>query len=325
MPNLETTYLGLKLRNPLIVSSSGLTASVDRIAKLEEHGAGAVVIKSLFEEQILHEAGSLSVHTDYPEAADYLNAYVTSNSVESYLELIRTAKSTVSIPVIASINCVTASKWISFAARIQEVGADALEVNVYLLATDPRRAPADYEDVYFAIAEKLRNIITIPIAFKLGAHFTNPLRMVEQLWYRKMNGVVLFNRFFEPDFDIERMRVVAAEVFSNPADLRNTLRWVGMASHKVPTMDISASTGVHDGEAIVKLLLAGASSVQVCSALYKHGPAYIASMLSTLTSWMKAKGYKRIDDFKGVMNYGQIGDPHLYERSQFMKYYSSYE
>jgi dihydroorotate dehydrogenase (fumarate) len=325
MANLQTTYLGLDLKNPIIVSSSGLTSNVESIKKLEANGAAAVVLKSLFEEQILHEAGSLTVHSDYPEAEDYLKAYVTSNNVEKYLDLITQAKSAVNIPIIASINCISASNWVGFASQIQKAGADALEINVFVLPTDSKKKPEDYEAVYFTLAEKLKGIITIPVAFKLGDHFTNPLRIIEQLWYRDVNGVVLFNRFFAPDLDVEKLKVVPAEVFSNPADLRDTLRWVAIASHLVPKIDISASTGVHSGEAVVKMLLAGASSVQVCSVIYKNGHSFVKELVDSLNQWMERKGYNNISEFKGMMNYGKIGDPDVYERSQFMKYYSSHE
>lgn len=325
MANLQTTYLGLNLKNPIIVSSSGLTSNVESIKKLEANGAAAVVLKSLFEEQILHEAGSLSVHSDYPEAEDYLKSYVTSNNVEKYLDLISSAKKAVDIPVIASINCISASKWIDFAAKIQQAGADALEVNVFVLPTDSRKTTEDYEAVYYTLAEKLRKLITIPIAFKLGDHFTNPLRIIEQLWYRKIQGVVLFNRFFAPDLDIKSMKVTSAEVFSNAGDIRDTLRWVALASHSVSKIDISASTGIHSGEAVVKMLLAGANSTQVCSALYKNGVAHIKLFVEFIEKWMDEKGYENIADFNGKMNYGKIGDPGVYERSQFMKYYSSHD
>jgi dihydroorotate dehydrogenase (fumarate) len=325
MANLQTTYLGLNLKNPIIVSSSGLTSNIESIKKLEANGAAAVVLKSLFEEQILHEAGSLTVHSDYPEAEDYLKSYITSNNVEKYLELIANAKKEVAIPVIASINCISASKWIDFASKIQEAGADALEVNVFVLPTDSKKKAEDYEAVYYTLAEKLRKLITIPIVFKLGDHFTNPLRIIEQLWYRNIQGVVLFNRFFAPDLDIKAMKVTSAEVFSNPADIRDTLRWVALASHLIHNIDISASTGVHSGEAVVKMILAGASSVQVCSAIYLNGHAQLKVFADFLEKWMDEKGYKSIADFKGKMNYGKIGDPDVYERSQFMKYFSSHE
>ena len=325
MANLQTSYLGLQLKNPIIVSSSGLTSNVESIKKLEANGAAAVVLKSLFEEQILHEAGSLSVHSDYPEAEDYLKGYVFSNNVEKYLDLIAKAKAAVSIPVIASVNCISASNWLDFASKIQKAGADALEVNVFVLPTDNRKTAEEYEAIYFSLAEKLKDIISIPVSFKLGNHFTNPLRIVEQLWYRNVKGVVLFNRFFAPDLDIDKMKVVSAEVFSNPADIRETLRWVALASYKVPKIDISASTGVHTGEAAMKMILAGASSVQVCSALYKNGHEHLKGIVDFIGKWMDGKGYKKIDDVKGMMNYGKIGDPAVYERSQFMRYFSNFE
>lgn len=325
MANFETTYLGLMLKSPIIVGSSGLTKSTDRIKEYESMGAGAIVLKSLFEEQIMHEVDSLAHSSDYTEAADYLRSYVTANSVQHYIELVRQAKAAVKIPVIASISCVSASQWVSFASQIQEAGADALEVNVFMLPTDTRKTPAELEEVYLTLADRLAQVLTIPVAFKLGSHFTNPLRVIEQLSLRKAKGVVLFNRFFEPDFNIDAMSIVAAPIFSNPADLRSTLRWVGMASHLVPKMDISASTGVHDGNALIKLILAGASSVQVCSAIYRGGAQQIATMLSTLAEWMGRKGYSSVPDFRGLMSYGKLENPMHYERSQFMKYYSSHE
>lgn len=325
MANLQTSYLGINLKNPIIVSSSGLTSNLESIQKLEANGAAAVVLKSLFEEQILHEAGSLTVNSDYPEAEDYLKSYVTSNNVEKYLALIESAKKSVDIPIIASINCISATKWVDFAKKIEEAGADALEVNVFVLPTDSRKKADDYEEVYFTLAEKLRKLISIPIAFKLGNHFTNPLRIIEQLWYRNIQGVVLFNRFFAPDIDIQKLKVTSAEVFSKPEDMRDTLRWVALANHAVPKIDVSASTGVHTGEAAVKMLLAGASSAQVCSTLYKNGSAHLSSIVNFVEKWMDEKGYSTNSDFKGKMNYGKIGDPDVYERSQFMKYYSSHE
>ncbi|MEW5847008.1 MAG: dihydroorotate dehydrogenase-like protein [Bacteroidota bacterium] len=325
MAKIETTYLGLSLRSPLIVSSSGLNSSVDRIKKYQEFGAGAIVLKSLFEEQILHEVNHLEKYTDYTEAADYLKHYVSANNVQEYINMIKSAKQSVDIPVIASINCVSDSQWLSFASRIQEAGADALEVNIFYLPLDPKRKAEEYERVYNNIAEKLHSIITIPVAYKLGSHFTNPLNVVENLRYRGARGVVLFNRFFEPDIDIHAMKVVPADIFSNPSDLRYTLRWVAIASHLIPEVDISASTGVHDGEALVKMLLAGAKSVQVCSAIYRNGPKHIEVMLNTLSEWMNQKGFKSISDFRGKLNVGSIPDPTQYERSQFMKYFSNYE
>jgi len=325
MSKLTTNYLGLKLRNPIIVGSSGLTSSLDSMKKLEQSGAGALVVKSLFEEQIRHEAHSLSLANDYPEAYDYLQGYVSSNNVEAYLDLIAKAKQELGIPIIASINCFSASQWVDFANRIQGAGADALEVNVFKIPKDPNKPGANYEEVYLTLAEKLSQRITIPLSFKLGNYFTNPLNIIQQLLFRKVRGVVLFNRFYAPDIDINDMRLKAAEIFSNPSDIRSSLRWVGMTSHLLPQIDISASTGVHNGEALVKMLLAGATTVQVCSVLYQKGPQHLTTMLDFLNGWMDKKKIESIVKIRGALNYGKVGDATVYERSQFMKYYSSHD
>lgn len=325
MPNLETNYLGLKLKNPIVVSSSGLTASVLKIVEMEKNGAGAVVLKSLFEEQILHDAGRLEVTSDYPEASDYIRSYTKSNSVGEYLTLIKEAKSKVSIPIIASISCVSSSDWVDFAKKIEAAGADALEVNVYFLPTENDKPASFFENTYLELAEKLRKAVKMPIVFKLGNHFTNVLWLIRELYFRKINGVVLFNRFYEPDIDINRMKMVSSELFSHAADIRTSLRWVALASAKVPNMSISASTGIHTGEAVVKMLLAGASSTQVCSAVYKGGSKTISTMVEVLEKWMTDKGYKSIDEFRGQLSYAKISDPAAYERSQFMRYFSNME
>jgi dihydroorotate dehydrogenase (fumarate) len=320
MSQLETTYLGLKLRNPVIVGSSGLTSSIEKIKKLEEKGAGAIVLKSIFEEQIKFEAGNLANGSDSPEAWDYVNYYVKNNTVQEYLNLIKKAKEEVKIPIIASINCVTSKEWTGFAKSIEEAGADAIEINVFLLPND-RNASADkYENIYFELAQKLKSTIKIPFAFKLGSHFTNLLGFIQKL---HVPGVVLFNRFYAPDIDVDDMKFVSSEVFSNPADMRDILRWVGIISSEIPKMDIAASTGVHDGKAVIKQLLAGASAVQVCSTLYKNGIDHLETIIKDLEDWMRKHGYESIEEFKGKMSYSKITDPLIYERSQFMKYFSS--
>ncbi|HAF28905.1 MAG TPA: diguanylate cyclase [Bacteroidales bacterium] len=320
MSHLETTYLGLKLKNPVIVGSSGLTSSIEKIKKLEEKGAGAIVLKSIFEEQIKFEAGNLANGSDSPEAWDYVNYYVKNNTVQEYLNLIKKAKEEVKIPIIASINCVTSKEWTGFAKSIEEAGADAIEINVFLLPND-RNASADkYENIYFELAQKLKSTIKIPFAFKLGSHFTNLLGFIQKL---HVPGVVLFNRFYAPDIDVDDMKFVSSEVFSNPADMRDILRWVGIISSEIPKMDIAASTGVHDGKAVIKQLLAGASAVQVCSTLYKNGIDHLETIIKDLEDWMRKHGYESVEEFKGKMSYSKITDPLIYERSQFMKYFSS--
>ncbi len=320
MNKLETTYLGLKLRNPFIIASSGLTNSVDKIKNLEAKGAGAVVIKSLFEEQIRMDAGKVAAQTDYPEALDYVNFYTKNNSVQEYLDLIKEAKAAVKIPVIASINCVSSKDWVDFAKKIEIAGADALEVNIYVLPTDRNASSEKYENIYLEVAEKLKKVLTIPFAFKLSFYITNLLGLVQKL---NVPGVVLFNRLYAPDIDIDTMKFTSADVFSSPADIRFSLRWVGIISSKITKVDIAASTGVHDGKAAIKQILAGATAVQVCSTLYKNGIDHLEVMIKDIEAWMIKNGYKSINEFKGKMSYDKIEDPQIYERSQFMKYFSS--
>ena len=323
MPNLEVNYLGLKLKNPVIAGSSGLTSTVEKIRALEEAGAGAVVLKSLFEEQINYEAGSLIMDHNYPEAEDYIKNYTKSNSVENYLNLIEEAKKSVSIPVIASINCVSASDWTGFSRRIEEAGADALELNVFFLPTDKFKSSGDFENIYYDLAGQVTGIVNIPVAMKLGNNFTNILGIIDRLYALGVKGAVLFNRFYEPDIDIERMKLSSSDVFSSPSDLRHVLRWTALVSDKVSLVDISASTGVHSWEAVVKQLLAGAKTVQVCSLLYRNGIKEMANLVRGLEGWMKKKGFRSVDEFRGKMSYRKIPDPSVYERSQFMKYFSS--
>jgi len=328
MANLETKYLGLTLKNPIIVSSSGLTNSVEKIGKLAEAGAGAVVLKSLFEEQISHEINNVIYKGegfDYPEALDYVKGYTRDNSVADYLKVIKESKAKYDIPVIASINCFSSNEWVDFAQQIQAAGADALELNVFVVNTDKNSDPGEYEQLYIDVVANVSKVVSIPVSVKLGLYFSNLINVVDRLSVSGAKGVVLFNRFYEPDIDIEKMTLTSAEVLSSPADMRRTLRWVAITSDKIKNIDISASTGVHDGPAVIKQLLAGATTVQTCSAVYKNGPKVITEMKNELEAWMDSKSFNSIDEFRGKMSYGKIENPAMYERAQFMKYFSSYE
>jgi dihydroorotate dehydrogenase (fumarate) len=324
MADLSTDFVGLNLQNPLIVSSSGLTDSVEKIQQLEEAGAGAVVLKSLFEEQILYEAGHLARSSDYPEADDYILNYTRSGSVDQYLDLIEGAVAAVSIPVIASINCISASEWTDFALKIEEAGAAALELNVYFLPSNKDAGSQVFENLYLDIAEKVKVKVNIPVIMKLGMHFTHLVNLVDLLYHRGVDGVVLFNRFYSPDINTRDLKMTSSEVFSSPADLRIPLRWVAIVSAMVDQVHVAGSTGVHDGQALIKQILAGAMAVQVCSAIYKHGPDIIRAMLDELQTWMDQKGFGGLDAFRGMMNYKHLPEPQVYERSQFMKYFSSH-
>ena len=323
MADLSVNYLGLRLESPVIVSSSGLTDAVEKIVEIEKAGAGAVVLKSIFEEQLKHEANQYIINNDYPEAEDYIRNYTRDNSVDKYLDLIEDAKNQVKIPVIASVNCVTSSEWVNFAKKIEDAGADALEVNVFFLPVNKDASSLDYEKVYCDLADELKQRLNIPVAFKIGRQFSNLTNLVNRLYHRKLDGVVLFNRFYEPDIDVDKLKLTAADVFSTPSEIRQTLRWVGIVSGSVEDIDISASTGVHDGESVVKLLLAGASAVQVCSVLYKNGIPFLKTIIDQTEDWMNKNNFNSIADFKGKLSYRSIKDPVLYERSQFMRYFSS--
>jgi dihydroorotate dehydrogenase (fumarate) len=325
MINLQTEYLGLKLKNPVIVSSSGLANTPEKVKKLADSGAGAVVLKSLFEEQINHESHQHVESSDYPEAADYIINYTKQNSVEQYLDLIEESKKLVDIPVIASVNCTTSDNWIDFALKLEEAGADAIEINVFFMPNDKDKKADKYEETYFRLAENLKKLVKIPVVFKLGAYFTNPMYVTKELHYRNVDGVVLFNRFYAPDIDVDKMKMTTAEVFSSPSDIRNTVRWIGLMSGVFPNLSLSASTGVHSGKDVVKMLLSGAQTVQVCSTLYMNGVDYLKTMISDLESWMKEHNYSDVDSFRGEMSYNKIEDPTIYERSQFMKYFSNHD
>lgn len=322
MSNLSVSYLGLKLKTPIIVGSSGLTDSADKVAKLAENGAGAVVLKSLFEEQIKYEAGSMLTENQYPEAEDYLMNYVRSNSVDTYLKLIEDSKKLVDIPVIASVNCVSAGEWVSFAKLAEEAGADAIELNVYFLPTTKIHDSEYYENIYYNIVAAVKATTSIPIIVKIGQNFTNIPVFVERLYQRGAKSVVLFNRFYAPDINIDKIEFTPAEVLSSPQEIRNSLRWVGIISSVVEEIDVCASTGIHNSASVIKQLLAGASAVQVCSALYKNGPEYIKTLLDELKQWMHKNTFEEVKEFKGRLSYKRIKDPSVFERSQFMKYYS---
>ncbi len=322
MADLTTLYAGLKLRNPIIVSSSGLVDSVAKIKKIEAAGAGAVVLKSLFEEQINHEAGRMMTDNAYPEAADYILNYSRSNSVDQYLDLIENVKKEVNIPIFASINCVSDTDWIGFASKMQAAGADGLELNIFILPVDGNSSTV-YEEQYFKLVEKVRNTIDIPLIIKMSSYFTNILYMVNKLYAIGANAVVMFNRLYEPDINIEEMKMTSAEVFSSPSDLRQTLRWISLVSDRQKDIQLSASTGVHDYKAIVKLLLAGASTVQVCSVLYKNGVDHLTQMIGDLETWMDSRNMESVDMMRGKMSYRNHKDPGIWERSQFMRYFSN--
>ena len=325
MKHLHTKYMGLDLKSPVIAGSSGMTMSVSKAKIMAKAGAGAIVLKSIFEEQINGESAVIESAgcADYPEAADYILAYTRSNSLDQYLDSIADVKHATGVPVIASVSCISQNNWIDFSKQIENAGASAMELNLFYLPLDKSRKATSYEQTYYDIAEQVKKTVKIPVAVKLGPNFTNLLNVIQELYYRQVNGVVMFNKFYEPNIDINKMQIVPGNIFSHASDLRIALRWVALVSAQIPQIDVSASTGIHDGTAAVKQLLAGAKTVQMTSALYQNGPEHIGKVLSFITDWMSKHGFKTVDDFRGKLHYGNIPNHELYERSQFMKYFSS--
>ncbi|MDR1887235.1 MAG: dihydroorotate dehydrogenase-like protein [Prevotellaceae bacterium] len=323
MSKLNTKYLGLDLASPVIAGSSGLTMSIDKVKILVDSGVGAIVLKSVFEEEINKKAWTMESETgNYPEATDYILAYTKNNSLDKYLEYIGKVRKT-GVPVIASVSCISSREWINFTKLIESAGADALELNMFFLPLNKEQKGGKYESAYYDVANEVVSAINIPVSVKIGPVFTNLLNVVWELYLRKVKGVTMFNKFYEPGINIDKPELVSGEVFSNPSDLRQVLRWVAIVSAEIPQMQISASTGVWDGTAAVKQLLAGAQTVQTVSALYRNGPAYVAEVNRFIAEWADKHGFDSVDDFRGKLNYSKIASPELYERSQFMKYFSS--
>lgn len=328
MIDLTTEYLGMKLRNPLIISSSGFTDSADKIKHIEELGAGAVVLKSLFEEQILMDSTSISAEGHdaggYGEASDYIHNYVKENTVSEYLKLIERAKKNVSFPVIASVNCMSAKEWISFSKSIESAGADALEVNMFIMPVNLSQRSEDLEKVYFDLVSGIVDRVKLPLVLKIGTYFSSMANMIVSLSHTDVSGLVLFNRFYSPDIDVASMEITSAPVLSRPEEISLPLRWIGMLYGKVGC-DLVASTGIHDGHGMAKVILAGAACAQVATTLYDNGVEHIQTMLKQFGQWMKDKGFTSPDDFRGLLSQRNAGDPQQYERSQFMKYFSNYQ
>lgn len=321
MPDLTTEYMGLSLKNPIIVGSSGLTNSAQSIKKLEANGAAAVVIKSLFEEQIMIEVNSLkSDHGIHAEELDYIKGYTRQHNLDEYLSIVSDAKKAVSIPVIPSINCSTAAEWTAFASRLQNAGADGLELNMYIMPGNIKQKSENIEQVYFDIIREVKKHITIPIAVKVGFYFTGMANMIYSLSTR-VNAVVMFNRFHRPDINLKKMELSSAAIFSSPEENVLPLRWVGMLSDEVEC-DLAATTGVHDGLTVMKNILAGAKAVHIATKIYQDGPEVIGRMLEQMEEWMVGKKFESLRDLTGKLSQGKIKDPVMYERSQFMRYYS---
>ena len=325
--NITTKYMGLALKNPIIASSSTLTGSADEVIKLDKAGVGAVVLKSIFEEEILGKAAAVvdaggGANRDN-SSEEYINYYIKQNSLSNYLDLIKTCKKKISVPVIASINCRSAGAWIDFARQIEGAGADALEVNIFLLPAGIKTKISELEKIYLDIARMVSSAVSIPVALKVSPYFTNLASMFNDLSITGIKSLVLFNRFYNPDINLSSLEFTSSSVYSSPSDIAMPLRWIGILSGKLQC-DFAATTGVHDGDALIKVLLAGAKVAEIASALYIHGYGRIQAMQERLEGWMKDHRFNGIEDFRGRLSQENISDPSLYERAQFMKYYSGY-
>ena len=322
MPDLKTSYMGLSLSNPIIAGSSTQTITVERVKALEAAGVGAVVLKSVFEEQIRADVADMvdSLQGDqHAEAYEYLRAdYPMQIGPEKYLARIRDIKGAVSIPVIASVNCIDADRWIAFARKIEAAGADGIELNVYDVPQDGTLLAADVEQRHLDLVAAVSEELTIPVSVKIGPYYSSISNFVERLAALDIKAIVMFNRFFQPDIDIEAMALKSGINFSRPDDIRLPVRWIAMLRNRVDC-DLSLTSGVHDAEGAIKALLAGANTVQICSVLYKEGNARIGEITKGLTEWMASKQFNTLDDFRGKLSEPAAGAKDGFARAQYVK------
>ncbi len=322
--DLRTTYLGLELRNPLVPSASTLSSRIDNLKRLQDAGASAVVFQSLFEEQIKHE--ELEVHRvleqaseSYAEALTYLPEMEEYNTgPEEYLRHLEASKAELEVPVIASINGVSEGGWIRYAKLMQDAGADALELNVYYVAADPDLTSEEVESRYVNLVEAVRGSVSIPLAVKVGPFFSSMGNMARRLVEAGADGLVLFNRFFQPDIDLERLEVDPTLHLSTSEELRLPLRWIAVLHGRVDA-SLAATTGVHSSEDAVKLLLAGADVTMMASALFLNGPEHVATVLEGLERWLDDHEYESVEQMKGSMSQQNVPDPVAFARSNYMQ------
>jgi len=310
--------MGLELANPLLVSSSSLANTVEKIQKAADAGAGAIVLKSLFEEEIQAAIDSDMVGIDNTEAIDYVRAVETDAGLSKYRALIRDAKSAVDVPIIASINGVTPEWWIEHVPELEKAGADALELNISMMPRDYRDCGEAVCDFYVDTVSAVAKRVSIPISVKIGHYFSSIPALVDRIKWAGASAVVLFNRFYQIDIDINNMRLTSASPLSTKADLAFPLRWISKLYGRTD-VEFAASSGVHSGEDVVKVLLAGAQVAQVCSALFKNGVGHLSSMRDGLSAWMDDHSFATVDQFRGKLSQKRSEKPENYERLQYIK------
>jgi dihydroorotate dehydrogenase (fumarate) len=329
MVDLTTTYLGLKLKNPLVASPSPLSEKVENVVRMEQAGIAAVVMYSLFEEQIIHESLELDYFLtrgteSFAEALTYFpNIGKFSLAPEKYIENLEKTKLAVKIPVLGSLNGVSTGGWIEYAQKIQDAGADGLELNLYYLPTDINLTSNQLEDNYLKLVSDIRAKVKIPLAVKLAPFFTALPNFANRLVQAGANGLVLFNRFYQPDLDLENLEVVPNLVLSNSDDLRLPLRWIAILYGKVKA-DLALTSGVHTSEDAIKAIMAGANVTMTTSALLKHGTNAIQQILAGLEEWMTQREYESVKQMRGSMSQGAVAEPAAFERANYMKVLNSY-
>ena len=324
MIDLSTNYLGLKLSSPLVVSASPLSRDIDGICRLEEAGAAAVVLYSLFEEQLLQEEMDLQHHLSagtesFPESLSYFpQSSEFHTGPEGYLKHIRKAKAAVNVPIIASLNGSTRGGWTKFAAEIERAGADAIECNIYYVPTDPKLSAADVENTYFDIVRAVKGTVTIPVAAKLSPFFSNFTNVAHRLDEAGADGLVLFNRFYQPDIDLEEVEIRPSAPLSSQQALRLPLTWIGILYGKVKA-SLAATSGVHTAGDVVKLLMVGANVTMLCSSLMRHGINHLRHVERELREWLEEHEYQSVEQMQGSMSQLKCPDPSAFERAQYMR------
>lgn len=323
MANISTRFFGLDLKSPVIAGSSSMTGHADQVIKLAEAGAGAIVLKSIFEEEIFAELQEeLSLRSEMnsdPEYLDYFDYVIKEDTLRKYLHLISDVKAKTTVPIVASINCVTTSEWTLFARKIEEAGADALELNMFVTPSDTSRTSEQGESFYLETIQKVLQVVNIPVTVKISHYFSNLSGMVRKLSESGIAGITIFNRFYNPDIDIQSETVVVADVLSSEYDYLLPLKWTGILSGQ-SSVDLSATTGIHSAETAIKFLLSGASAVQIASVIYNEGPSVITRINQGISDWMDQKGYKTISEFRGSLSQS-ASSAQAWERTQFMKYF----
>ena len=327
--DLTTSYLDLKLRNPLVASASPLSHSLDGMKRLEESGISAIVLYSLFEEQIEHESAELDHRLRYGtesvfEAQSYFpNVRDYHLGPDEYVELLHKAKQSLGIPVIGSLNGISPGGWIRYAKKMQEAGADALELNVYYIATDVTVSSEEVEERYLSVLREIKKTVKIPVAMKLSPFISSLPNFARKLDAAGVNGLVLFNRFYQPDIDLESLEVRPGVVLSDSYDSRLPLRWIAILKGNVKA-NLAASSGIHTAEDVLKLMMAGADCTMMCSALLKHGPKRVTDILDSMDQWMINHEYVSIAQMKGSMSQKSCAQPAAFERANYMKTLRSY-